>query len=167
MYLGGTDAAAVNRLIDFVLEYPSKPSAVRVERRGRGEFRFEFVGTCVPLAARAGTTEPYLVETMSKLHPPDWWTSLEPRYGVLLARAYSARLEVTSVCGGRMGRIVSAHGEIVQPLVVSDVDLPDSFRVHMEVDPEIFDADALDALALKTVAQEFADRRHVKVELEG
>jgi hypothetical protein len=152
-------------LIAAILEFPRGPRHVRVEQRGRGEFLFEFFGSGVSLAARDGEKVPYLVEALSSLHPPDWWTCDEPLYGLAFARAYSARLEVTSVCEGKRGRIVCSRGEVVEPLGIDDVELPDGLRVHMEVDSAIFSAQSLEKGAFETVVGDVARRRGVSIDV--
>ena len=107
----------------------------------------------------------YLEEALSTLHPHDWWTSDEPRYGSAFARAYSARLEVTSVCQGKRGRIVCSRGEVVEPLAIDDVELADGLRVHMEVDSTIFSAQSLDRGALDAVVGDVARRRQVSIDV--
>jgi len=185
MYLGDTGAAGLSRLIEAVLEFPRDPGGVLLHHRSRAEYLVEFVGCGVSLVPREGSETPYLVEVMSRFqvpldHPPSvsglevlrddlnparFEPSAVASLGLSFARAFSARLEVTSTCRGRRGKIVCAGGEIVEPLSVEDVGLPDGLRVDMSLDPAIFPVSSLGTAALAGLVRDVANRRRLAIEL--
>jgi hypothetical protein len=85
--------------------------------------------------------------------------------GLVFARAFSERLEVVSTCRSKRGRIVCAHGDVIEPLVIEEVDLPDHLLVHMTVDPNIFSVVTVGIDRLASIVRDVANRRRVSVEL--
>jgi len=185
MYLGDSGAAGLSALLEAVLEFPRDPGGVLLHHRSRAEYLIEFVGCGVSLTPREGSETPYLVEVMSRfqvpvdqppsvsgleilredLNPARFERSAVAGLGLSFARAFSARLEVTSTCRGRRGRIVCAGGEIVEALAIEEVALPDGLRIEMTLDPAIFPVPSLGTVALAGLVRNVANRRRLTIEL--
>jgi DNA gyrase/topoisomerase IV subunit B len=184
MYIGGGGGAGLLHIVRELLELPRAPVELAVEVDAAGSVVVSATGTGISVL-RDERGEVYLERISRDMSPPmDDPASVAPshmlvtqgsetvfietnapRLGLLIARGFSARLEVTSTSKGAQAQLICEGGELVEPVLPRPSADPDHLRIRFGPHPDLFAPHDLHGVMLASLIRDLAILREVSITL--